>query len=300
MGVKVVKLKPLMSVEDSDKMAGVLLKATDCKTLFREDVDVYDKESGKCIAKFRRGIVPGWIQKQAYDSLLVAVKQTDNRGTATKKNEKGRASKRKVLLDGTISKTVRSAEGPVNSGIVGYFDRNPRFPYCRLTAFNQQNLQKFKDAYPIIKLVDKKYSELMPEFYKKQRALADRTSQDFVIPNTAFTTVTVNRNWQTAVHKDAGDFKEGFGNLVAIRNGDFDGGYFVVARWGVGFDMQNGDLLMVDVHQWHGNTPIVKIDPRAVRLSLVMYYRENMVHCGTMKEELKRVKNRKRGSKLNG
>jgi hypothetical protein len=65
----------------------------------------------------------------------------------------------------------------------------------------------------------------------------------------------------------------------------------------VAFDMQNGDVLLVDVHQWHGNTPI-KADPGAVRLSLVMYYREKMIHCGTMEEELKRVQKRKKGDKL--
>ena len=295
--MKVIKIKPLMTVEESDTMAGVLLKPEDCKQLFREDVDVYDKETGKCIAKFRRNVIPGVVQQKAFASLIKAAGVSLNRGTATGSEEGGNMSGFRKNKNGTISKTVQAP--PVESGIVGYFDRNARYPFCRLTAFNQKHLTKFKEAYPIIKLVDKQYEALMPKEYKKQRTQADKTSQDFVIPNTAFTTVTVNKNWQTAVHKDQGDFKEGFGNLVALRKGDFDGGYFVVVRWGVGFDMQNGDLLMVNVHEWHGNTPIVKIDKKAVRLSLVMYYRENMIHCGTMEQELKRVKNRKHGTKLN-
>ena len=86
---------------------------------------------------------------------------------------------------------------------------------------------------------------------------------------------------------------------MALRKGTFSGGHFVVVRWGCGFDLQNGDVLLVDVHQWHGNTPIIKDDPKAVRLSLVMYYRENMIHCGTMKEELQRAKTRKKGQSLN-
>jgi hypothetical protein len=56
---------------------------------------------------------------------------------------------------------------------------------------------------------------------------------------------------------------------------------------------------LVDVHQWHGNTPLIKEDKNATRLSLVMYYRENMIKCGTMEEEIKRAKTRKHGTKLN-
>jgi len=292
------KLKPIMTVEESDAMAGKFLKQSDCKVLFTEDVDVFDAETGKCIAKFRKAVIPAAVQLAAWDNLLIAAKPSLNRGTSGGMDEDGAKVRKFVTGNGMISKTTQ-AINPVNSGIVGYFDRNPRMPMCRLTAFNQQHMDKFKKAYPMIKLVDNFYSKLMPKEYKKQRALADKTSQDFVIKDTAFTTVTVNKNWQTAVHKDAGDFKDGFGNLVAIRKGNYTGCHFVVVRWGVGFDLQNGDLLLVDVHQWHGNTPLIKEDKNATRLSLVMYYRENMIKCGSIEEEVNRAKNRKHGEKLN-
>lgn len=295
---KVIKLKALMTDEEADQFEGRMLKETDCKVLFREDVDVYDAETNKCIAKFRKRVIPQEIQKGAFDSLLIAAKPSNNRGTATA-SEDGNKTNKQIKKDGTVSKTTRAAGGEVNSGIIGFFDRNPRFPYCRLTAFNQHHFDKFKAAYPIIKMVDKFYKELMPKEYKLQRTEADKSSQDFVIKNTAFSTVTVNKNWQTAVHKDAGDFKKGFGNLTALRKGSFIGGHFVVVRWGCGFDLQNGDLLLVDVHQWHGNTPIIKESKDATRLSLVMYYRENIIHCGTMEQELKKAKSRKHGDKIN-
>lgn len=298
--VKVVYLKPLMSVAESDKQVGKLLQESDCIHLFKEDVDVYDKESGNCIAKFRKKVIPGNMVASAYGALLKAAKQTNNRGSATMADEKGEVSTKRLNKNGTISNTTIAKGGAVESGIIGYFDRNARFPYCRLTAFNQHDMPKFQQAYPIIKFVDDRYKELMPEHYKLQRKMADKTSQDFVIKGTSFTTVTVNRNWQTAVHKDQGDFRHGFGNLVALRNGKYLGGHFVVVRWGCGFDLQNGDLLLVDVHQWHGNTPIRKDNDKVVRLSLVMYYRENMIHCETMEKELKRVKNRRLGDSLNG
>lgn len=298
MKVKEIRVKPIMSVEDSDKLVGVMLKETDCKTLITQDADIYDAETGKCIAKYRKGIIPVEVQQKAFKTLLPAAAISMTRATSAGQRDKktGKVSKQNVRSNGVLSKTVEAP--PVNSGIVGYFDRTPRTPYCRLTAFTAKKFKQFKEAYPIIKFVDIMYSKLMPAEYKRQRKIADKTSQDFVIKGTAFTTVTVNKNWQTGVHKDAGDFKEGFGNLVALRQGTYTGGHFVIVRWGVGFDLQNGDLLLVDVHQWHGNTPIIKANPKAVRLSLVMYYRENMRHCGSLEEELERFSKREKGTKL--
>jgi hypothetical protein len=149
---KVVKLKPIMSVEESDKMAGQFIHEGGYKILFEEDVDVYDAESGKCIAKFRKKVIPPNVQLAAFNSLLPAAKVSMNRGTSGG-NVDGKIAEYKIRSNGKKSKTSEAAN-PVESGIVGYFDRNPRMPFCRLTAFNQKHMAKFKAAYPIFKLVD--------------------------------------------------------------------------------------------------------------------------------------------------
>ena len=294
----VLKLKPRLDDKQANKLAGTLLTDNDYNTLVTYDADVYCEESGKPIAKFRKKVIPNNIAKNAFDNLKGAAASTNNRGVGGGSKNNGKFGHHTLKKDGTISNTSRALTS-VNSGIIGYFDRNPRFPYCRQTAFNEKQFSKFKKAYPIIKFVDSKYKELMPEYYNKQRKVADETSKDFVITDTAFTTVTVNSNWQTAVHTDKGDFEEGFGNLVALRKGRYTGGYFVIPKWGVAFDLQNCDLLLCDVHQWHGNTPINKVDEDAKRISLVMYYRKNMISCGSAEEEADIVKRRLQGEKLN-
>jgi len=286
--VKKIELEPLMTDQEVAKLSGKHLGEKDYKTLITYDADVYCKETGKCIAKFRKGLISEPIQKLAYENLKGAAKETDNRGISGGSID-GKTRKFRELSDGTISKTSE-AQNSVKSGIIGYFDATPRYPYCRQTAFNQHQFKKFKNAYPIIKTVDNVYKELMPKQYELQRKQADSTPSEYVIPYTAFTTVTVNMSWQTAVHQDKGDFKGGFGNLVALRAGEFKGGYFVVPKWGPAFDLQNGDVLLVDVHQWHGNTPIVNVTPRAKRLSLVMYYREKMIKCDPASDEIKKAK----------
>ena len=291
------RIKPKLTDEQAAELRGVLLGPDDYDTLFTDNADVYCAETGHCIAKFRKKVIPSNIAKAAYDNLKNAATVSFNRGSSAGKKETGKTSVRKMKKDGTQSNTGYA--DPTQSGIIGYFDRNPRFPYCRQTAFNEKQFSKFRKAYPIIKLVDAKYEELMPDEYALQREIADRTSHDFVIPNTAFTTVTVNKNWQTAVHTDSGDFEKGFGNLVVLRKGRYAGGYFVVPKWGIAFDLQNCDLLLVDVHQWHGNTPIEKIDEDAHRVSLVMYYRSKMISCGTAEEERERAIHRQPGDKMN-
>ena len=296
--LKILRVNPLMTEEECDLLKGKPLTANDCKTLIDYNVDLYDLETGIVLAKFRKRVIPGHVQVQAYENLLSAAKTTDSRATAAGDvDNEGKSSRIRVKKDGTASKQTISKE-LVNSGVVGYYDRSARFPYCRLTAFTHHQFKKFVNAYGIIKIVDDLYKKLMPKPYALQRAIADNSSKDFIIPGTAFSTVTVNRNYETAVHKDSGDFKKGFGNLVAMRKGNFSGCYLTLVKWGVGFDLQNGDVLLMDVHQWHGNTPMVKHDKDAIRLSLIMYYRENIKNCGTLEQEVNAAKTRKRGTKL--
>ena len=119
--------------------------------------------------------------------------------------------------------------------------------------------------------------------------MADASSQDFIIKDTAFTTVTVNKNFRTAAHKDAGDLKEGFGNLGVISRGKYDGFYTVLPKYGVGLNIGHGDVALFDVHEVHGNTEPKKIT-YFERISVVCYYREKMIYCGTKQYELDRAK----------
>ena len=102
--------------------------------------------------------------------------------------------------------------------------------------------------------------------------------------------MTVNRNFQTAVHQDQGDLKQGFGVMSCLRRGRFDGCYFVFPKYRVALDMRTGCVLCGDVHEWHGNTPMRGNHGMFERVSLVFYYREKMKRCGSAEEELEHAK----------
>jgi hypothetical protein len=167
--------------------------------------------------------------------------------------------------------------------------------YCRKTAFARQHFEKYKQGIPFVECIDSKYKELCPEHYAKQIAIAKGTNRNYRIADTSFTTVTVNRNFQTAVHKDAGDYPDGFGNLCVYRQGTYDGSYFVLPEYRVAIDLYNGDLLFADVHRWHGNTPFRNCSEDYMRVAFVMYYREYMYLCKQPKDELQAIKQKETG-----
>lgn len=245
------------------------------------DIDGFDSH-GRLLFKFRKAVIPPHILRLGYDNFKDSIQVTEGRGAAS-----GTSGKR-VLKDGTVSKITVGA--PVESGNVGYMDRNAMVRYCRLTTFAKEHFDQFKAGIPFVQHIDDLYSILCPDQYKLQRAMADATNRNYVIPGTSFTTVTVNKNFQTAVHKDSGDFMHGMGNLCVYRQGNYDGCYFVLPEYGAGFDLHNGDMLFVDVHKYHGNTPFKNADPDYLRISFVMYYRENMIACKQPSEELAHVK----------
>ena len=193
----------------------------------------------------------------------------------------------------------------VASNPIGFYESSKNFADlpCRLTHFTRTNYKNYNDGLPFIQKIDSMFKKLIPEAYQKQYERANQ-KQHLKIPETAFSTITINRNFRTALHKDAGDFKEGFGNLTVIERGKYHGGYTVFPQFGVGVDVRSGDFLAMDVHQWHSNTEIIEtqedkeyndkldkvfndnpevgtvgLDKKYSRLTFVCYLREKILNC---------------------
>ena len=83
-----------------------------------------------------------------------------------------------------------------------------------------------------------------------------------------------------------------------IERGKYHGGYTIFPQYCVAIDLRNTDFVAMDVHQWHCNTPLVGDGEKFRRYSLVMYYRDNMIKCGTSEENLEYAKNRQLGDPI--
>jgi len=236
-----------------------------------EDADVYTQQ-GDLLLRFRKNILPRLHVRQFYDNVMPFAKTrgTSNRGSTT----------------GSTHKNIK-ANPVVHSNIMGYFDRwSPQHKYLfrtqkkqrpvevRETLFTAQYPEKFAKMVPLVEDVNKFYRRFIPDAYAKQIRKAKETH--FRIGQTAFTTLTTNVNFQTMIHKDTGDDAEGFGNLVVIENGEYQGGETCFPQYGIGVNVRSGDVLFMDVHQWHGNLPLRNQEPGSIRLSLVCYLRTNI------------------------
>ena len=289
--------------EELEGIAGEILGDDAYDILIDEDANVY-KPNGDPLVILRKNVLTAESCEKAWRNLRDAAVDTDNRGIAGGKVDQSKLEPwvrigeisgggsgtrfKELRKDGSLSKTTRA--NPVRSGVVGFFDRSSRFPYCRTTAYTLKNGHQFQEAVPFIREINAVFAKEHPERYEAQRAHIEQTSPDFYIPGTVFTTVTVNKNWQTAVHKDAGDLAEGFGVMTAMCAGEFEGCYLTFPKYRVAVNMRTADVLLADVHEWHGNTPFHGIPGTFERLSFVLYYREHMRECGTAAEELERAK----------
>lgn len=314
-----IKEEDCLSDQETESLKGTFLTNKHYNILAKNEDTIAYKPNGEILLIYKKNVLSDGVCKNAWPSLRKAAVMSQNRGIAAgilsdnpelrhgnrvKKAAPGFISKmraRPLKQDGTVSNTNYAQQ--VESGIIGYFDRNARFPYCRQTAFLIKDADKWENVLPFIRSVDAVFKKNCPERYNIQKAKIEETSDDFVINGTAFTTITVNKNWQTAVHQDKGDLREGFGVLSALCAGNFKGCYFCYPKYKVAVDLRTRDVVLADVHEWHGNTPIIglEIDGKKhyERISCVFYMRANMVYCGTAKDEEERAKNRKRGDKVN-
>lgn len=176
----------------------------------------------------------------------------------------------------------------VNSGIAGFFDRYPRIPYGRMTSYTEQNWEKYTGCYPFMRKLSNQFKELLPRRYGVQARTADKIDERFRVAgkDTPFTTITVNKNFRTAAHRDAGDLTEGFSNLSVIaKDKEWQGGYLVLPEFRVAVNIRPGDLLLINNHEGiHGNTELLPPEGKTIedmeRISLVCYFREKMLELG--------------------
>lgn len=255
-------------------------------TLPNEDVKVMGPD-GELICVVLRNVFDLKELKYYWPIIRKMNMKTENRGTAS-----GAVAVPRIKQDGTKSRTTRVPKGfEAISGVIGYYPRYPRIPFCRQCAWNQEHPEEFSRLLPMFKRVNDLHQEHAPYSWELQNEWAQKTSKDFIIPGTIYTTVTVNKNFRTAAHLDAKNLREGMAPMLLMRSGQFTGGKVVLPEWRTAVNLGQGDLIIFrNMIDYHGNTPINPITEKYTRCTLVFYYREEMYKCGTAAQELERAK----------
>jgi hypothetical protein len=247
----------------------------------------------KLLAKLRKNVIPADEVKIGWEGFYIAAGPSMMRGAAAgpiqtkgtywkkrKPTEIQGWATRYIQPDGTVSKM--RVNNQVFSAVLGYFDSHAgrKLP-CRLTTYTTSHFKHYKHGLPFVEALDNCFKKLIPENWKKQKAAADEKPL-LRIEDTAFSSVTVNRNFRTGLHMDDGDFKDGFGNLSVIERGSYHGGFTLFPQYRIGFNVRTGDFLAMDVHQWHCNTKLCETDAdKKANKGLPNIYRDK-VETGTL------------------
>jgi hypothetical protein len=270
--VKTIVLKPIMTNDEVKAREGTYFDEKEIQQILDESADVYglDPATGakKLLARFRKAVIPPAEIRQGWEAYYQTAAPSRNRGAAAGpiqiksnywKNRNPVDVKKwsaRYMQDGKKSKM--SVNNNVFSSVLGYFEQTPFMGLpCRLTSYTQRYFDRYRHGLPYIRALDRLFQRLVPAPYAKQLAAAKAAPQ-YRVDGTAFSSVTINRNFRTALHMDDGDFREGFGNLSVIERGQYSGGATVFPRYGVGFNIRTGDFIAMDVHEWHCNTEMTE------------------------------------------
>ena len=311
--VKEITVSKIMSDSAIALREGEYFDEDHYNTILDEDTDVYT-DDGKLLLKFRKNVIPSKLTDNALVAYGVAAKKThENRGAAAGVLDRNKMNRyigdfvnegkfRTKFISNTTGIESKQATSNLSaSNIAGYYDRPDRNllgkgPPCRLTAFNRDNPDLWDKSVPFLRKVDSLFKELTPDRHAAQLKRCQQVSQ-FAIADTAYSTITINYSWRTALHKDAGDYEDGFGNLIVVEDSDnphkYRGAYMGFPQYGVAANVRTGDFLAMDVHEWHCNTKIIpdykvkvdKSDRNVIngwhfnRLSIVCYLRNDMLRC---------------------
>jgi len=271
----------------------------ECTNIYNQDIDIYDKKTGEIILSLKKNIIDQQLYN--FDPKLVKLSKMDsaNRGNAAGKTtieglQKGKANWKafptelvdrhgNVITegsssnffkynDGRISKRARS--NTVASVAIGGFDKSPQYP-CRLTHYTKKNLKEYQTIFPLCENISQNYFDYFPDYWLRQYQVYENSPDDFLIPKTNFSTITLNHDFRTACHQDKGDCKHGLTCFTIKNCGKFTGGELIFPEYDVAVNIDQGDLLIFNPHHCHCNNPL----KGSGRMSMVFYLREKMDKC---------------------
>lgn len=271
-----------LSDAQAAKLKGTMLDASHAKYTIGDESTTVVTAEGNVLAVLIKDALPNTLCAAAEPFFLSAA--THNVIGSFRGRAAGEKMTHPIKKDGTVSKMLEVPDTPrlrgSKHGLLGYMDAgtnglNP----CRTTAYTRDHWEQFSTTVmPYIRAVDQVFQTHMPERWAAQKSVAT-TTPDYTIAATSFSTITVNLNFATATHQDRGDLPAGFGVLTCFRSGEYSGGSMVFPKYGLAANVDTGDVLLADVHQWHGNLPIIGTQGEYQRLSCVMYYRSRLPLC---------------------
>jgi hypothetical protein len=265
---------------------GTLATHEHYEDLIAEDAIVTVRGEGVLARLVRNGLDEKVVRTSA-ELLRTVQGDLSNRGSIVyrgsmmnRERADGSSSSTKAVTPSMLAhlreENARVGLPPPQSNFLGYYDKTPRMPFCRETAWTLARPDIFAISEPLAKEVEYVNRHELFDYWRRQRDFMRNVSPEFKYHNSIFSTVTVNLNVQCALHTDDGDYRGGMGNLVVLELPDDQSGILVMPRERVAFLVRPTDCLLMNVHHLHGNLPLT---PGGTRLTAVLYAREHINDC---------------------
>ena len=197
-----------------------------------------------------------------------------------------------LCKDGTVSGSKihhvpkLKSLGDAASFRFGYTGPGGLNPYARVTGDWKRYPAVFDEMRDFFRMLDSAYRAIAPDAYR--RLLEAVRNMPWLIPGTCLSSVTVNRDWQSGLHTDSGDF--GPAVATVLTEGEPKGADLVFLQYCLPVRLCPGNVIVANTHAYHGNTPLYGVPGKTYRISFFGYLHESVLRCGTAAEEAERRK----------
>jgi hypothetical protein len=173
------------------------------------------------------------------------------------------------------------------SNVLGAIDRSGRIPYGRLTKSTEVRYKEFESNKPFYQEINDLLRQTHPEKFEILNArFSEVQDQTYNLFGTAFTTITINNNFQVAYHRDGNNAENAVAALAVMESGEWSGGEFVFPELRIGFDIREGDVFIGDNQGLiHGMLPFDMKSHDAENIMFVFYQRDGIIRLDTKKCE---------------
>ena len=192
--------------------------------------------------------------------------------------------------------TYRANTLPTKSSVFGALPRVAlRNDFCRFSNKTNEEKNNTNKLFTFQETLCKIYKKHLPEMYEYDLKKARETvNDDYRLIDTPYTTANINVNHAIKYHKDSGNIKNSFSNVLILK--EFcTGGELVLPEYKIALEQSDGALCIFSGQkEIHGVMPIKPYKENFYRASIVYYTLAQLEHCYPYKEEVTRLNIKKR------
>ena len=204
---------------------------------------------------------------------------------------------RESVKDTKYVETYRTRHAlPTKSSVFGALPRIPlRNDFCRFSNKTIEEKQNFDKLFTFQNTLCEIYKKYLPELYEYDLSKAkELIDDDYRLVDTPYTTANINVNHAIKYHKDAGNIKGSFSNVLILKE-HCTGGELVLPDYRIALEQSDGALcIFKGQEEIHGVMPLKPYREDFYRASIVYYTLAQLQHCYPYKEEVTRLNIKKR------